>query len=93
MERLTRRPAFPRNQRMDTKRLQAEVQRFDPKLAIEEASTPPSSWYTSPAFWALERRAVFARTWQQAGRLEQLEAEGSFISGEIGGVHYLVATR
>ena len=37
---------------------------FDPSIPIEEASTPPSAWYTDSGFHELERWLVFRRTWQ-----------------------------
>ena len=41
-----------------------ELARFDPLAPIEQAWTPPSSWYTDPDFHQRELREVFARTWQ-----------------------------
>lgn len=43
------------------------VDKFDPKLPIEKASTPPSSWYTNPSFLELEFDRIFHRGWQVAG--------------------------
>lgn len=45
------------------------VEEFDPKVPIEEAVTPPSSWYTEPSFLALELDRVFSRGWLAAGSL------------------------
>ena len=52
--------------------MHADPRQFDPAVPIERASTPPASWYTDPMFLALERDRVFRRSWQPAGRLEQL---------------------
>lgn len=43
------------------------VEAFDPRIPLEEALTPPSSWYTDPSFFALEFNRVFFRGWQAAG--------------------------
>lgn len=43
------------------------VHDFDPKIPIEKAVTPPSSWYTDPSFLALELDRVFYRGWQAVG--------------------------
>jgi choline monooxygenase len=61
--------------------LRDEVERFDPSIPIEDACTPPSSWYTTPALFELERRAVFGRAWQPAVQLEQLARVGAYASG------------
>ena len=47
--------------------MREELERFDPQVPIEQASTPPASWYTDPRFYALERTTVFHRTWQAVG--------------------------
>lgn len=43
------------------------VDEFDPKIPVEKAATPPSSWYTNPSFLELELDRVFHRGWQVAG--------------------------
>lgn len=40
---------------------------FDPKIPLQEALTPPSSWYTHPCFLSLEFDRVFFRGWQAVG--------------------------
>lgn len=44
------------------------VREFDPKIPIEEALTPPSSWYTDPCFYDLEIQKIFYRGWQPVGK-------------------------
>jgi choline monooxygenase len=70
----------------------SELDRFDPEIAIEEARTPPASWYIDPAFLESERRSVFRRTWQGVGPLAQLAAAGDYLSGNIAGEPF-VAVR
>ena len=43
------------------------VDEFNPKIPIEKALTPPSSWYTHPSFLSLELDRVFYKGWQAVG--------------------------
>ena len=75
---------------MDHAQLRAEIERFDPRVPIESAWTPPSSWYTAPEVFELERRAVERSTWQPVARLAQLERPGDFVSGCLAGEPWVV---
>ena len=75
---------------MKTTDVTAEVLRFDPALPIEEAWMPPASWYLDPEFHELERRAVLQRAWQPVARLTQLQEPGSYASGRLFGLPWLV---
>lgn len=44
------------------------VTEFDPKIPLERASTPPSSWYTDPQFYSFELDRVFYGGWQAVGQ-------------------------
>jgi choline monooxygenase len=68
----------------------AEIARFDARLPLERASTPPGSWYTDPAVLALERERLFFRTWHAAARLEQLAAPTACVAGELLGEPYVL---
>jgi len=70
--------------------LAAEVHRFDPSIPIERAWTPPSSWYVAPEFYELERRAVFARSWQPVARLVQVANTGDYVAGCLASEPWLV---
>ncbi len=63
---------------------------FNPNLPLSQASTIPSTWYTSPEIAERERHTVFGKTWQMVGRAEQLEKNGSYITAEIAGEPILV---
>lgn len=43
------------------------VQEFVPKIPIEEAITPPSSWYTDSSFYSHELNHVLFKGWQAVG--------------------------
>src|SRR5437763_7539719 len=51
---------------------------FEPTL--ERASTIPARYYTDAAVAGDERRSIFARTWQLAGRAEQVAEPGQFFT-------------
>ncbi|MDR7133462.1 choline monooxygenase [Lysobacter niastensis] len=61
------------------------VGQYDPNLPLEEASTIPSSWYIDEGIYARERRTTFSRTWQLAGRVDQLREPGQYVTCEIAG--------
>lgn len=48
-------------------RLRREIDSFDPRIPLDEAHTPPSSWYTDPMFLDVEFDRVFYRGWQAVG--------------------------
>ena len=75
---------------MITETLRAELARFDPSLPIEQAWTPPASWYLSPELFAWERERVFLRTWQAVGRLDQVSQPGEYFSGCVAEYPYVV---
>ena len=56
--------------------------RFDPNLA--RAHTLPARWYLDADLLALERRRIFGRTWQLAGRADQVERPGDFLTTTLG---------
>ncbi|KAL8208656.1 hypothetical protein R6Q57_008068 [Mikania cordata] len=66
------------------------VQQFNPDDPIQEALTPPSSWYTSPNFLSLEFDQVFFRGWQAVGYTEQVQEANSFFTGRLGNIEYVV---
>jgi len=67
-----------------------ELGKFDPTIPIERALTPPASWYASPEFWELDKRAIFANSWQPVARRDQLARPGQVISGCFAGEPYVV---
>ncbi|MCA9708611.1 MAG: aromatic ring-hydroxylating dioxygenase subunit alpha [Myxococcales bacterium] len=75
----------------DAQALRDQIARFDPTLPVEDAWTPPSSWYTDPELHALELRFVFDRAWQPVARLEQLAAAGAYVSGCMAGEPWVIA--
>jgi len=70
--------------------MRKKLDRFDPSVPIERALTPPASWYIDPDLLELERRTVLREAWQPAARLEQLQASGDYVAGELAGEPYIV---
>lgn len=54
---------------------------FDDRLAFAE--TLPANLYIDPSVLALERRRIFYRTWQLAGRLDQVAEPGSYFTLDL----------
>ncbi|CAI9105231.1 OLC1v1004108C4 [Oldenlandia corymbosa var. corymbosa] len=69
---------------------QALVKQFDPQIPIEEAFTPPSSWYTDPSFYSLELERVFFRGWQAVGYTEQIKHPRQYFTGRLGNIEFVV---
>lgn len=63
---------------------------FDPAVPIEAAPTPPSSWYTDPAFLAVEKKEVFEKAWIAIGRADQVAEPGSYFTSNLAGNPILV---
>ena len=59
------------------------VEAYDPNAPLSEAATIPSAWYTDPAMLELERRQVFARSWQLVARVDQVRDPGRFVTADI----------
>ncbi|XP_077222239.1 choline monooxygenase, putative (CMO-like) isoform X2 [Tasmannia lanceolata] len=66
------------------------VEDFNPRIPLQEALTPPSSWYTDPSFLALEFERVFYRGWQAVGFIEQIKNPHDFFTGRLGSVQFVV---
>jgi choline monooxygenase len=61
------------------------IQSYDPNLPLAQASTIPSSWYIDGEIGELERKTVFAHSWQVAGRAEQVRTPGQYVTCDIAG--------
>ena len=59
------------------------IDRYAADAPLAEASTIPSAWYIDPRILDLERRTVFARSWQVAGRVDQVADPGRYLSCEL----------
>jgi len=57
---------------------------------IADGRTIPFDWYSDPAVLRLERERIFRRTWQYAGRTDQVAEPGAFFTCDLGGVPIVV---
>ena len=57
---------------------------------IADGRTIPFDWYSDPAVLRLERERIFRRTWQYAGRVDQVAEAGAFFTCDLGGVPIVV---
>ena len=64
--------------------------RHQPDLAL--ARTLPASWYLEPEMLRREKRSIFGRAWQLAGRADQAAKPGDFLTVTVGD-EPLVVTR
>ena len=59
------------------------IESYDPNTSLADAWTIPASWYVDPKINNLERRTVFARSWQLVGRIDQVQEPGQYITSEV----------
>ncbi|HZG35740.1 MAG TPA: aromatic ring-hydroxylating dioxygenase subunit alpha [Gaiellaceae bacterium] len=57
---------------------------------VAATRTTPWEWYSDPAVLRLERDRIFRRSWQYAGRAEQVAEPGSYFTCDAGGVPLVV---
>ncbi|XP_078679457.1 uncharacterized protein LOC144915090 [Branchiostoma floridae x Branchiostoma belcheri] len=62
----------------------AEVHKFCLETPIDEATTPPASWYTDERLHDLEMRTVFRWNWVAVGVTNQVARPGQFFTGVLG---------
>ena len=77
----------------DRQHLRALIDRYDARAPLANAWTIPADWYVDADVLELERRTVFSRSWQVAGRVEQLANPGAFVSVELPGGEPAVLVR
>ncbi|HUM05798.1 MAG TPA: aromatic ring-hydroxylating dioxygenase subunit alpha [Terriglobales bacterium] len=65
---------------------------YDDQASLSDASTIPAPWYVDPRIYELEQQAVFSKTWQVIGRVDQVEKPGQFVTATVAG-EPIVAVR
>jgi choline monooxygenase len=63
---------------------------YNPTDPLENASTIPAPWYRDTRIHDLELAAVFGKSWQVTGRLDQLREKGSFFTTDVAGEPIIV---
>jgi phenylpropionate dioxygenase-like ring-hydroxylating dioxygenase large terminal subunit len=61
------------------------IESYDEQAPLAEAWTIPALWYLDRRVYDLERQSAFARSWQVAGRADQLGEPGQYITCEVAG--------
>jgi choline monooxygenase len=69
------------------------VSRYRADTPLAQASTIPAAWYIDPRVLELEYRTVFRRSWQVAGRIDELETPGDYITCELPGGEPIVVVH
>ena len=70
---------------------QVESAKFDSSISIENAWTPPGSWYTQPNFLDYEKQKIFKKNWLFAGFNRDLKNPGDYFSNTFMGEPYILA--
>jgi choline monooxygenase len=76
-----------------TRSLHDIIAAYQRNAPLNEASTIPAEWYTDPRVLDLERATVFSRSWQVAGRTDQLQRPGQYVSCETPAGEPIVLVR
>jgi nitrite reductase/ring-hydroxylating ferredoxin subunit len=70
------------------------AERLDPDGTVgenvEAGRTLPSSWYTDPQIFELERKSIFRRAWEYVGHRGRVENPGDYFTCEVGGVPIVI---
>jgi choline monooxygenase len=66
------------------------IESYNPAAPLAQASTIPAAWYSDPELAELERQTVFARSWQLAARVTQIEKPGQYVTCEVAGERIVV---
>jgi len=66
---------------------------YQRNASLAQASTIPAEWYMDPRVLELERRTVFSRAWQPAGRIDQLGRRGQYVTCETAAGEPIVLVR
>jgi choline monooxygenase len=59
------------------------IDSYNPNAPLDRASTIPAPWYTNESVYDVELQTVFARSWQLAGRVDQVRESGQYVTSEI----------
>ena len=66
------------------------VESYDAAAPLAEAWTIPAPWYVDERVYELERRTVFARSWQLVARAAQVREAGQYVTAEVAGEPVMV---
>src|SRR6185295_19290905 len=75
-----------------TSSLKQIIDSYNPDTSLDRAYTIPASWYVNEDLYDLELRTVFTDNWHLAGRRDQLEKPGQYVTTDVG-TEPIVAVR
>jgi choline monooxygenase len=58
---------------------------YNERATLAEASTIPAPWYVDARIAELESKTVFSKSWLMAGRANQVEKPGQFVTANVAG--------
>jgi len=58
---------------------------MDTTAQIEAPLSLPAFWYSDPALWQQERRAIYGASWNLIARADQLSTPGSYVAHVVAG--------
>src|ERR1043166_6815065 len=64
--------------------LQRIIDSYNPDSSLDRAYTIPASWYVNEDLYDLELRTVFTDNWHLAGRRDQLQKPGQYVTADVG---------
>jgi choline monooxygenase len=67
-----------------TDTLQQIIESYNPNASLDQAYTIPASWYIDESLYDLELQTVFSKNWLLAGRRDQLQKPGQYVTTDIG---------
>jgi choline monooxygenase len=74
-----------RTDHMTQTQVQKILESYNHRAPLTEASTIPAPWYVDSRIAELENKTVFSTTWQMAGRTDQVEQPGQFVTASLAG--------
>ena len=63
---------------------------FDPKIPVEEAFTPPNSWYSSQEFYEKEIEKVWKKNWVCVDNFLNFKEPGDYKTGKVANQPYII---
>lgn len=76
---------------MSTQLLLTDEQRLEIEHAVQSGEALPADWYFSPEIFAIEKKAIFERTWQYVGPVAHVGAPGDFYTVAVSDVPVVIA--
>ena len=70
--------------------ISAYLKEFDPHIPLDEAFTPPNTWYTSPIFYEQEIEHIWKKNWVCVDSFLDLKEIGDYKTGNLVDQPYII---